>query len=159
MLCYWMLDSDGVKIIVWIYCWWLYSATYKIYWKSLWKWNSDRNNHMRGRTISSGQEKSNNARHLKCISNFDLQNQIYFANVMNKNKTYRQAEDHYRVPKAVIYNKIAGKKTPMNSIEGVIPKLYPYRLFSKVLESKLFSPPQIPIQKLYKRLQNGWFYY
>lgn len=31
-----------------------------------------------------------------------------------KNQSYRQAEEHYGVPEAVIYNKIGGKNTPMS---------------------------------------------
>lgn len=34
--------------------------------------------------------------------------------VINRNKTYREAENYYGVPKAVIYNRISGRKTAMN---------------------------------------------
>ncbi|XP_050294180.1 uncharacterized protein LOC126734543 [Anthonomus grandis grandis] len=36
------------------------------------------------------------------------------ADVQNKNKTYRQAETFYGVPRSVIYQRIGGRKTPLN---------------------------------------------
>lgn len=38
--------------------------------------------------------------------------------VLNQNKTYRQAQQHYNVPIAVIFNRIKGRKNPMTTLSA-----------------------------------------
>lgn len=57
-------------------------------------------------------------RQLPAYTPQDLTNAVN--DVLNKNKTYRQAQERYRVPNAVIYHRIKGMQVPLEKW-GALP--------------------------------------